>query len=96
MPAIQPTDNCKLADATETGLIINIKSTAALKAVGESYSLRKQSARMNRICMTQARVTDGVKPVTAANSIRIGIPISAVIGRFLPEITKITAKRMET
>ena len=73
-----------------------ITNTAKASAVGGSYSFKSTSAKMNRICMTHALVTEGVNPVTAANRMSAGIPINAVSPRFLPESRKIIENRIET
>ena len=87
MPIMHPTDNCKLTEVIAMGLQTNMINTATLSDVGGSSSRNRLSDKISKICITQARVTDGVKPVTAAKKINVGMPISAMIGRFLPAMT---------
>ena len=96
IPAMQEVESCRLTEVTAIGFTASIISSDALKAVGVSYSFKSTSAKMNRICMTHALVTEGVNPVTAANRMSAGIPINAVSPRFLPESRKIIENRIET
>ena len=64
------------------GLHISITRTENASSVGGSYSLFTRSARIIRIIMMQARVTDGVKPTTAAKRISDGAASKNVRNRF--------------
>ena len=59
-------DNWKLKSAIAQGLINKIKSIAAAKDVGVSSSLPNNGASSNRICITDARITEGDAPVRTA------------------------------
>ena len=61
------------------GLIISKIKSANDKLVGESFSRPKIGAISSRLIISDARVTDGVKPIIAAKNHTRGIPIKAVI-----------------
>ena len=79
-----------------SGFTVSITRQAKANAVRESYSRSKSRARIIRPAITQARVTDGVKPAIAANSTITGIPIKAVRKRLFPVINSTRPHKIAT
>ena len=73
----------------------SITSAAKDNAVGGSYSRFRHSARIMRICIIPARVTDGVKQARAINSTTIGIPKNASRYRRLKLSTYTSANKID-
>ena len=69
--------------------------TAKARAAGPSYSLFISWAVSISPDMIQARVTEGVKPATAAKRHRRGIPTTAVRNRFRNVMALRIANRIE-
>ena len=95
MPATLETDSWNPTEVITSGLLTSIIRDAKDKAVALSYSLSNSIASSISADMMQARVTDGVKPATAAKANTVGRPRSTVRYRLRKLTVLMRAKRME-
>ena len=79
-----------------SGLPISITTAAKASAAGPSYSLFSSSAASISPHMMHERLTDGVKPATAAKSSSVGKPTRAVKNRFRKVMAVSNANRIDT
>ena len=62
MPKVAAKLSCRLIEWTAKGLHSKITISAVLREVIGSLSRRKRGADSRKICMTQARTTEGERP----------------------------------